>query len=329
MTTEPRPLQHLRAIAERYPEAWQHVANMRADKGKGLPDWPDWCYLPLAGAYAIVSGGGSLGAAQGIEVGRVGALAAWRAAKGIYNLDPTMLDALWSTPLDGHLPDELLERLPEWCVYIETPGKTWAETPLHGFFAHLESDASNGRRELRLLLDLDEGLIPVPLHLTGGNLSEAVESGWVEANKYGAAIDDESLLVGSSHVARSLAPLVSTLLYLCTVNSEIADSRGSGRKPENPKPQGTRRGTKEFPASTPTSWNVAYRLGAAIRAAQSREQPEPQGDTHASPRSHIRRAHWHTFSRGTGRGETFVKWLPPIPVNLGDQDLPAVGREVE
>jgi len=26
---------------------------------RDLPDWPEWCYCPLAGAYAVVSGGGS------------------------------------------------------------------------------------------------------------------------------------------------------------------------------------------------------------------------------------------------------------------------------
>lgn len=35
---------------------------------------------------------------------------------------PTLYDALIATPVEGKLPTKLLSRLPEWTVYIETPG---------------------------------------------------------------------------------------------------------------------------------------------------------------------------------------------------------------
>jgi hypothetical protein len=88
-------------------------------------------------------------------------------------------------------------------------------------------------------------------------------------------------------------------------------------------------GTRIPAASLPTKWDVGVRMGAAIRAAEAKERSEPQGGTHASPRAHVRRAHWYTFTRGAGRAERFVKWLPPIPVNVGDDNLPAVIRDVE
>jgi Type IV secretion-system coupling protein DNA-binding domain len=61
---------------------------------------------------------------------------------------------------------------------------------------------------------------------------------------------------------------------------------------------------------------------------EARERSEAQGGTHASPRAHVRRAHWHTFTRGVGRAERFIKWLPPISVNVGDEDLPAIDESI-
>lgn len=51
-----RPSEILQALGRRYPEAWQICEEFRAAKGVVLPNWPDWCYLPLPGIYAIVSG---------------------------------------------------------------------------------------------------------------------------------------------------------------------------------------------------------------------------------------------------------------------------------
>jgi hypothetical protein len=54
--TEPylRPGNILRSFSRLYPDAWKHVDDFRASR-KELGDWPDWCFLPLARTYAIVS----------------------------------------------------------------------------------------------------------------------------------------------------------------------------------------------------------------------------------------------------------------------------------
>ncbi len=55
----PRPLGHVHDVRRRYPHAFDQMREFRREKGRGLPDWPDWCWVPVAGAYAVVSGGGS------------------------------------------------------------------------------------------------------------------------------------------------------------------------------------------------------------------------------------------------------------------------------
>ncbi len=51
-----RPGKILGTFSRLYPDAWKQVDEFRARR-KELGDWPDWCFLPLAGTYAIVSKG--------------------------------------------------------------------------------------------------------------------------------------------------------------------------------------------------------------------------------------------------------------------------------
>jgi hypothetical protein len=254
--------------------------------------------------------------------------------QGVYRFDPTLYESLWNTPLNGDLPIEALYKIPEWCVWIETPNDPALHSP--GFFAYLEYDVNTSRPELRLVISDGERLAGQIIHLTRETLTDCLEEGYQEglrqAEKHGRGRDPEAVKFAGKVAAtmtQIIAPRLSLLLYLCAVNSEVADQKTGKRKPERPKPVRTKKGEQIFAPSTPTAWNVGVRIGAAIRAAEAKERSESKGGTHASPRAHVRRAHWHTFSRGAGRAERFIKWLPPIPVNIGDEDLPAVIRQVE
>lgn len=343
----------LETVGRAYPQAWRLAERMRAERGRALPNWPQWCFLPLQGAGAIVSGGAEdIPFERGHHAAILAALAAWRMTQGIYRFDPALYEALIDTELDRELPRDPLYRLPEWCVYIETPGLVWTagseRRPIHGVWAHLdwdESAAGEPREELRLLLDtarepqeaLDplHGCIPVPLILGEGSIADALErlvdSAAREARRRG--LDPPAGLLDARLVARTIWPAVSLALYLCSDEPEIGD--GSAR-PGNPRPKRTRRGLRLFPADKPTAWDVGVRLGAALAAARQREQAageaqEAGGEARprARPRAHIRRAHWHTFLAGAGRAERRLKWLPPIGVNVrGAEDLPAVIRRV-
>jgi hypothetical protein len=39
---------------------WAAVDRLRTVRAADFPRWPDWCFLPLQGAYAILSGRGDL-----------------------------------------------------------------------------------------------------------------------------------------------------------------------------------------------------------------------------------------------------------------------------
>lgn len=343
-----RARQILETVGRAYPQAWAQADRMRSMRGQELPDWPDWCYLPVHGAYAIVSGGGErrVPIEHSHHTGIVAALAAWRMGQIVVRYDPALYEALVQTPITGDLPTALLYRLPVWCVYVETPGMlAWEGRPIHGCWAHLDWDA-DGPAELRLLLDtavspdlaLDaaRGCVPVPLLLGEGALHDALHRLFASWQRQAIAHGYDMHAPAAQYadaVAAKLAPILSLVLYLC---SDAPD--WSGEPPANPAPVRTRRhGWRLYPADGLRVWDVGVRLGAALRRAYHAQETH-QGGTHAGPRPHIRAAHWHTILSGPrlradgsdippAERRRDLRWMPPIPVMLDDVDsLPATVR---
>jgi hypothetical protein len=332
-----RPGKTLGSFSRLYPDAWKQVDEFRANR-KGLGDWPDWCFLPLAAAHAIVSKGATVTSFDRTRhIGVLGALAAWRVTQGVYRFDPTVLDALWETPVTGDIPTEVLFHLPEWCVYLPTPGATWHGANLHGFFAHLEHDVNDKRTEMRFVLDLTgpggDELVVLPIHPGKGGVAEGLAAMVREsARQTPVSVPMPDGLVEG--LTDDVSPLVSLVLYLCSQAAEFRDGSGGDRRPARPQPVKTRKGLRLFPPERPTPWEVGYRLGAALRkAVADREAPGGPSETHASPRPHVRRAHWHSYwvgqkSQPEARS-VVLKWLPPIPVNVQDTgDLTTTVRDV-
>lgn len=115
-----RPRDALVAIARKYPNAWKQVDEFRASRGKDIEQWPDWCFLPLGGAYAIVDDESrrkhefpDFG-----DISRLGALAAWRVTQGIYRFDPAVYEAVRNTAIERNIPCDVVYHMPEWCIYI-------------------------------------------------------------------------------------------------------------------------------------------------------------------------------------------------------------------
>lgn len=336
-----RAREHVTVAGQLYPEAWRRVEELRQERGSGVPGWPDWCFLPIAATLAIVATDAGL-PVESLhlvyperihDAARLAGLAAWRVTQGVYRFDPAVYEALCDTPVTGDIPHEVLFRLPEWCVYIEMPEMTLGSDPMVGAFAHLEHDVNTGQAELRLLLDIDASagpmLMPLVLHLGAWSLAESIGRALAlaEANA-GRHGEPVALVSGEPALRGLLSPLISLLLYLCSQAGEIGDGT---RRPANPAPKRTKRGWRLFAADKPTTWDVGVRLGAALRRAFQGERTGQEG-THAGPRAHIRRAHWHGFWSGPRDGERRfdMRWMPPIAVNVDDVgNLPATVRPVK
>lgn len=240
---------------------------------------------------------------------KLAALGAWRYSQGIYRYDTNVYNELINTIPSGEMPTEVLFRLPEWCVYIETPNRTWEGTPLYGFFAHLEYDVGTARPELRFLLDTASGLIGFPLHIGKWTITEAVNRVINESKKQASShYIDARLDSATEIISIDMYGLVSLLLYLCSDEPDIADDRVPGSYPERPKPKKTKKGWRMFPAEKPRVWKIGETLGEQLRSDLS------ASDGTRTIMPHLRKAHWHGFWAGPRDGERrfHYKWLPPI-----------------
>ncbi|WP_085440240.1 AcrVA2 family anti-CRISPR protein, partial [Magnetofaba australis] len=262
-----RPLDHLTRFGREHPRAWSELETVRAVGMAGERAWPDWCYCPSLHGIKAVGGMGALagllaaGPAAPIAPWLAVALAAWRYTKGVYLFDDHLRAALMATPITGDIPAALLQRLPEWCVYIATPGLIWdGDIPCAGFFAHLEHDPMSGRDELRIVLDLDEADGPalrvMPVGLGGDLKGGLADARTLPGQESADWPKQDREMVGA------LAPLVSLLLYLCSEEAEVGD--GAAR-PARPRAKRTKKGEKLFAAKQPALWVVGARIGAALR----------------------------------------------------------------
>lgn len=313
-----RPVNHLNAAGHMYPAAWKLVDDFRASRGVDLPDWPQWCFLPLAGWYTIVSEGKQISLNRVPDIGRLAAIGTWRYSQGIYRFDDHVYEAIKDTIPSGEMPVDVLYRLPEWCIYIETPGTKWMGDTLYGFWAHLEFDMNEKRPELRLVLDTENALLPLPLHLGKWTMTEAVDRAFQEtvnqSRKIGFPLPTDERR--PDELAAELYGLVSLVLYLCSEEPEIDDEREPGAYPQRPRPTRTKKGWRLFPAKRPRMWTVASKLGDQLRQAAN-----PGDATGKGKAPHLRRAHWHGFWTGPKDGERkfIYKWLPPVAVGVGPQ----------
>lgn len=334
MKLEPRherPLALLQRIESTSPECWAHLAHFREGKGKPpLPDWPAWCFLPIAAGMAVATEGAPLHALDydtrmrgaGLAAPLV-AGAAWRISKGIWDFDEALHRHLWETPLEGEIPVEALYRLPEWCPYLCLRGAELAGELVHGALVWLEHDPNDGRAELRLLFDMDGALPGVALHLDQRTVEACLQESRYEGLRQADAQGRDVTVTAPQLLAaeRTLAPLVSRVLslvlYLCSsepdLTRKLPPRPGSGRK------------LSPVPQQQPTVWPVGLRIGAALREYEraESERGEPTG---RGVRPHMRRAHWHHYWVGKGRSEIALRWVAPVAVGSGE--APAVVRPV-
>ena len=302
------------------------------------------------------------------------ALFGWRMAKGVYRYDKDVFRKLFETPVTGKLPTEVLYRLPEWCPYIEVPGAgiVYEGLPgkggdarggeevgamVRGFWMFLDFAGRGLPDRLYFVADAErfdesDGSMSLEfpayaLTLSGETLEECVGATaratvGIEALIKGGVPEEEveREVASAAGVIRSaVSRLLSVGLYLCAEDAEVVAEDGSGALPANPAPKKTKkRGEKLFAAEGVKEWNVAWRLGAQIRAAEreAAEREAEAGGEGARKRPHIRRAHWHSFWTGprdparAHERKKAVKWLPPLAVNAREssEDMPAVVRRV-
>ena len=134
--------------------------------------------------------------------------------------------------------------------------------------------------------------------------------------------------VGSRDEYRqTFSSMLQLLLYLCSEEPDMPEI-------EHPREKRRFSGGVKAPEA-PRVWDVGIRISSEIRRFSGR--PFEDGTvpgSHASPRPHVRSAHWHTYWTGP-RDAVFplrkpvMRWIPPLPIGMDwKRELPTNIRMV-
>lgn len=291
------PMKILYDYTRWYPSLERDYKLIRSGRGKdGLPEWPDWCFAPLATAAEIVRQAAeenNIPLLQATaDIGNVGAVAAWEMGKAIYRFSDSLLAELSQASIREVPGEVLLEHFPAWGLYVDTAGQNWVPDingqSLEGWFAFLEWDAKDGHAELRLALDYgDAGMVSVPINIVKGSLADCIANTAAEGTLY--IPQGEMMIVPEANQTQLLADVyarfVAALLYLCSDGPDIT-------------PAPTRSPRPPFP----------YRRTQLYQVGFTPALDEPEGQR-AGPSPHIRRAHWQLYHVGPGGRATRLVWV--------------------
>jgi len=340
-----RPLQVLQAISREYPGLWKNVDATRARHRKGLKAWPDSCFIPMSfirnliNHYFICHTNKNRERKITAKTAVVCALAAWRGTQGIYRFDADVYEAVVNTPVDSGFPLDALLHLPEWCVYIETPGLLFLGEKVHGAWIHIDWNVSCEMNYLCFLIDTTS-LVTVSVQLTNEPIEKQLNNIAAKDIAQGEACIFPNPAVLNASVSL-LSTLISLALFICTQAAEVD---GGSERLANPAPR--RRQGGEFRTLAPnqvTTWEVGVRMGAALRRARQLSVASEEGGEKGlrnSPRGHIRSGHWHKAVTGprknkdgtvvpTSQRKLKVRWQQPLAINIKDLGaLPATVRPV-
>lgn len=324
------PASFLKWLNRMWPDAWRQLRIWFSDYRTVCPV-PAWCTMPVffpMTAYLQNHDMVQLQANKGWLI-CVASMYLWRLSKGVYRFAPELFEALTQQPLEGDLQNDLFHRLPEWAVYIETPGLYFDGAPMSGFIAHLDYNLESQATDLQFLIFQPDKTQPRPiaLPLGEGNVQDAIDRLAAYDAAHLAPNVRAAAKVPSEQVKREFSSMLQLLIYLCCDNRDLPPIR-------HPRERMRLSGAVDAPKE-PRVWEVGERVAAAIRQYDPNKPAASQSrGTHASPRPHIRRAHYHTFLTGPKTGERgrVIHWIPPLPVGVKwdeDKQMPIVIHPID
>lgn len=305
---------------------------MRADMRDTEDGWPPYVFLPYAGWYAatcMLLRKSRLDRDDIYIMQAMSVVGTWRLTQDVVRFDKDVYASVVDTPLDGDIPFDMLYRLPAWCVYVETQSMKFRGVPVSGFWALLEHDVNDGQDELRLYYLTQDALmlLPIVMRFGTGSLRDAIQRVIDSDIKHNLLSSDEADAFTEEHKIEAIPQAINLLLYVCAYGFPGRPHTDGEFRPHRPMAVKTKKGWRLFPAQRISYHDMGQDIGDEIRAYRAKLRNE--SGTHASPRPHVRRAHWHGYWHGAKKvGEDGqqperqfkLRWLPPIPVAMRDDD---------
>jgi hypothetical protein len=324
---ELRPVKTIRQYNAELSQLGNYITTSRSEQGSLSEEWGNHVLLPmtywidlaeemLAKTANNDSASPSLSHDAKLLSWRLSVLSRWRYSQGYYRFDPDVYAQLMRMDLPDKIPASVFMRLPEWCLYIETPNMKFMGVDTYGFYAYLDYDYRDNCFVLRLSEDTDiSDFHTVPISLDNNLLiaDSIVKHGYSLSpiNKLGDVAKD---MLKKDGIAKEFAGILSLLLFICSDAPDVYGPKPDAI-PQKTVPQKIKGGYKLFAPSAPRLWIIGESGGKAIREYKTRT-----GDhrTTGSKAPHIRRAHWHGYWRGKRQSESrefFYKWILPMVIN--------------
>ena len=223
------PDRWIRELNRRYPCLWADLRKGYADPGKllhlkrsgleQLSTVPDWCIMPTLFPFlAMVERYGEhFYLSHMDELMTMGSTYIWRCSKGVYRFAPELYDALIHQPLTGDLPQECLFRLPEWAVYVETPGLSYERIPMEGFIAHLDYNLFSRDVDLQFAI-FRKGIVEpkmIALPFGEGTLLDAMDRVDQVDMMFAGRLSNIRYVGSRDEYRQMFSAMLQLLLYLC------------------------------------------------------------------------------------------------------------------
>lgn len=231
---------------------------------------------------------------------KMAAYSSWRLSQGVYRFHPALRSALTKNCDRVHLSEDITNRIPEYCVYIEHDTVVDG-MQMVGFWAFVDSDMSGNQRLCLKFSDGSDNTVDFwsPILKNG---SDSVPEDLGEY-KDGKLIPVEPEAFAPSYEAANL------VAYLCAVNADFV------RPQKEIAPVATKRGKFLLP---PRAQRV-FEVGAKIGESLTRPPSVSSDSVRHRPVPHMRRAHWHRYVCGAADARRLeLRWIAPTLVGHGE-----------
>lgn len=270
----------------------------------------------------------------------------WERHRVAYSVDPVLHQALMATdPAGTPVPAEVLRRIPHPDPVFLLPRGIPVQLAdgsagymrafflrglIAGSYSASTSDEEVTHFQVCALTSMDDvNGVPTDWDLSGVSIPLDQPFTVDSASHHSAARWDahqnetggiEQIKAWTRQILEICLPVV---MYCCSVNADAQPAATPAK--QRPRKGSKRQAVKEAPAARVL--NLGYRVGPALTRTASRRE-RAQTDAHRTGvgtgrkrRTHIRRAHWHTYWYGPrdGAREARLKWVAMRVINEGGE----------
>ena len=262
-----RAIMAVERFSEDCPLDWEYAEVAHAWRGKELALWPSFCYLPYDMSHMFFEQVYEVASDHMVAFGdmhaKYSSFAAWRMTKGIYELHPGVGALLHREDANNKLGDDF-PVLPEWCIYLSTPHRSWFNSKLYGVWVQFQWTQHAKERELHFLFDTEIGQIPMILPIGDWTVEEALARITTRENLGDHPIGDVELQNFIKSAAQQLRPIVEMVRFLCRNKGDISNKNGKPGSPVSAQQNRAKPGSKLYAKDEPTFWMVGTRKAAML-----------------------------------------------------------------